>query len=38
VAASRASVYAFQTRGGDPAEAASAEAAALRERIWGLYG
>jgi orotidine-5'-phosphate decarboxylase len=38
VAASRAIVYAFQTRGGDPAEAASAEAAALRERIWGLYG
>jgi orotidine-5'-phosphate decarboxylase len=38
VAASRAIADAFHARGGDPAEAARAEAQALRERIWDLYG
>jgi orotidine-5'-phosphate decarboxylase len=37
VSASRAIVYASAQRGGEPAAAAGAEAARLRELVWGLY-
>ena len=37
VSASRAIVYASRDAGGDPAAAARAEAARLRELVWGLY-
>jgi orotidine-5'-phosphate decarboxylase len=37
VSASRAIVYAASARGGDPVDAARAEAARLRELVWNLY-
>jgi orotidine-5'-phosphate decarboxylase len=37
VAASRAIVYAHESSGGEPGHAARAQAARLRELIWGLY-
>jgi orotidine-5'-phosphate decarboxylase len=37
VTASRAIAYAFEPDGGDPAAAARAEAARLRELVWNLY-
>ena len=36
VSASRSIVYAHEKRGGDPADAAAREAAALRELAWGM--
>ena len=38
ISASRAIVYAADDRGQDPAQAARAAAASLRERAWDLYG